>query len=619
MSTPLEEILSRLPIQGGSTVGGSSTYANYLPILNASGQLDSSFFASTIQHIWQPATQTARLALTANVGDIAIQQDTMYIYMLASSPASTNGNWQVLGVTGGVPFDNTHTSFTATNVQAAINELWDKTLATNVARTATALVTFNTGSAPFAVVGTTVVTNLNADLLDGQQGAYYLTADNLTGTLPTGVLGSGPYTTNIVGNLTGTATVATTATTATTALACSGNAASADVAAACSGNSATATLATNATYLQAADSSYQTGTFFQNPANLTGGYIPNAVFDATSHGILSDPTLHAAATTIAAGFMSAADKAKLDTIDASAAQPTDAFASITINGSPALAASTYSDALNFVSDSGLLAITADTSSGKTLHFNVEISGLLHSQLGNLTDGTLLLYDDHPQYVTVARNRTITAQHVFNPASSSPPFYLGTNAQGQLVGGLNAELLNGQYGSYYTNASNITTGTLGTSRLISGGNYPINITGIASGNVVLSGNSVVTGNITATNFIDTVLVGTGNRLVYTSSTGTLLTDQTIISGLIATNINAIITAGTDITSTLVGSTLTLNVVSDTAATASKLVKRDTSGNIAAVGLAVTQFVLPSTDGYHYLVTLSGSAGSVVWNINQVPLD
>lgn len=47
-----------------------------------------------------------------------------------------------------------------------------------------------TGTAPFTVASTTAVANLNADLLDGQHGSYYLTAGNLTGTLPSAVLGA---------------------------------------------------------------------------------------------------------------------------------------------------------------------------------------------------------------------------------------------------------------------------------------------------------------------------------------------------------------------------------------------------------------------------------------------
>jgi len=60
----------------------------------------------------------------------------------------------------------------------------------------------------------------------------------------------------------------------------------------------------------------------------------------------------------------------------------------------------------------------------------------HGELSGLGD------DDHPQYVHTTENRTITAVHTFNPTSASAPFLLGTNAQGQLVTGLNADLLDG---------------------------------------------------------------------------------------------------------------------------------------------------------------------------------
>jgi Major tropism determinant N-terminal domain len=50
--------------------------------------------------------------------------------------------------------------------------------------------TVATGSSPFVVSSTTKVDNLNADLLDGQSGDYYTTAGNLTGTIPSTVLGN---------------------------------------------------------------------------------------------------------------------------------------------------------------------------------------------------------------------------------------------------------------------------------------------------------------------------------------------------------------------------------------------------------------------------------------------
>jgi hypothetical protein len=50
--------------------------------------------------------------------------------------------------------------------------------------------TVATGSSPFVVASTTKVDNLNADLLDGQSRDYYTTAGNLTGTIPSTVLGN---------------------------------------------------------------------------------------------------------------------------------------------------------------------------------------------------------------------------------------------------------------------------------------------------------------------------------------------------------------------------------------------------------------------------------------------
>ena len=65
--------------------------------------------------------------------------------------------------------------------------------------------TLATGTAPFSVSSTTVVTNLNADLLDGQEGSYYLDAANFTGTLPNNFITLGTQTTgNYVATVAGT-------------------------------------------------------------------------------------------------------------------------------------------------------------------------------------------------------------------------------------------------------------------------------------------------------------------------------------------------------------------------------------------------------------------------------
>lgn len=60
------------------------------------------------------------------------------------------------------------------------------------ALTVTGQITSNVtnGTAPLVITSTTAVTNLNADLLDGQHGSYYTTAGNLSGTIPSSVLGN---------------------------------------------------------------------------------------------------------------------------------------------------------------------------------------------------------------------------------------------------------------------------------------------------------------------------------------------------------------------------------------------------------------------------------------------
>lgn len=64
--------------------------------------------------------------------------------------------------------------------------------------------------------------------------------------------------------------------------------------------------------------------------------------------------------------------------------------------------------------------------------------MAHSQLDGLTD------DGHSQYIHKDVARTITAIHTFNPAETAAPFILGAKAQGQVVTGLNADLLDGKH-------------------------------------------------------------------------------------------------------------------------------------------------------------------------------
>ena len=65
--------------------------------------------------------------------------------------------------------------------------------------------TLATGTAPMIIASTTAVSNLNADLLDGEHGAYYLDGANFTGTLPNNYVTLGTDTAgNYVATIAGT-------------------------------------------------------------------------------------------------------------------------------------------------------------------------------------------------------------------------------------------------------------------------------------------------------------------------------------------------------------------------------------------------------------------------------
>jgi hypothetical protein len=78
-------------------------------VANGVASLDSSGFIPSAQlpplakvTVSSAANQAARLALTAEPGDIAIQSDNGTTYVLASSPASTNGNWREISATAAI-------------------------------------------------------------------------------------------------------------------------------------------------------------------------------------------------------------------------------------------------------------------------------------------------------------------------------------------------------------------------------------------------------------------------------------------------------------------------------------------------------------------------------------
>ena len=87
------------------------------------------------------------------------------------------------GALGGLGDQADHTWAVTVDGTRALTGDWDagayeiraKTLESDVA----------TGTAPLTIASTTLVSNLNADLLDGQEGTYYLNADNHSYTVTT--------------------------------------------------------------------------------------------------------------------------------------------------------------------------------------------------------------------------------------------------------------------------------------------------------------------------------------------------------------------------------------------------------------------------------------------------
>ena len=84
-------------VKGDGSGVSIGTGSGNIPVLNGSGKLADSVIPSiAITDTFVVATQEAMLALTAQVGDVAIRTDVMKSFILQTSPATTVGNWQEL-------------------------------------------------------------------------------------------------------------------------------------------------------------------------------------------------------------------------------------------------------------------------------------------------------------------------------------------------------------------------------------------------------------------------------------------------------------------------------------------------------------------------------------------
>lgn len=556
-----EEILSRLAALGTTAVGGSSTYANQLPLLNSAGYLDASFYSSVIiAAVYTAADEAARLALSGlKPGDTVVQTSPAEAYILQSLPSSNPANWVLVGITDvanatAINYTAAHsggvlTGFSGTlfNALAAIDL---GKLSLSIANVLTAVHTFDTGAAPFAIGSTSagqLVTGLNAEKVGGANLASLRDATNLSaGTLSVDRL-TGTYAISITGN----AQTATNAVSATTAITAS-----------------TATSATEAAHAVEADHAdnadmaldsqklnNQLPAYYRNADNLNAGTLPAARFNDVSHGDRAGGTLHAVATDTVPGFMSAEDFCKLQTIEAGAEANNNAF--VTFEGTVgSTAAGTQTSTFKFDSASPELSITVSGGATAKATWEIDWSAVLHNSLGGLT-----LQDPHTQYVHKDNARTLTAVHTFNGAGV--PFIIGAAARGTTVDYLDADLLDGRHASFFQNAVNLTSGTIPVARLT--GTYDINITGTASGGLPVSG-GILAGPLTVPQLtigsLSGVLKAVGGLVSGSATTGDLPEGARLYftNDRVDARVAALIQNGTNITWTYDGGahTLTGNV-------------------------------------------------------------
>lgn len=111
--------------------------ANGVASLDANGLLPTAQLPPlAITDVFVVANQAARLALTAEKGDVAIQTDTGLTYILSTNSPSTNADWKILTAAGAVTSVNGQTgtvSLTTTNITEGTNLYFTDTRAKTAA------------------------------------------------------------------------------------------------------------------------------------------------------------------------------------------------------------------------------------------------------------------------------------------------------------------------------------------------------------------------------------------------------------------------------------------------------------------------------------------------------
>ena len=99
------------------------TAAGNVPVLGSDGKLNTSVIpALAITEVYECSSESAMLALKAQMGDFCIRTDINYVYILKKEPASTLANWTPIKIPGGVASVNGKTGSSITLTAADIRD-----------------------------------------------------------------------------------------------------------------------------------------------------------------------------------------------------------------------------------------------------------------------------------------------------------------------------------------------------------------------------------------------------------------------------------------------------------------------------------------------------------------
>lgn len=88
---------SKITGLGTAATKDTGSTAGNVVLVNSDGKIDENLLPSlAITEVYEVASQTAMLALDAQVGDVAIRTDESKTYILSSTPATTVDNWKLL-------------------------------------------------------------------------------------------------------------------------------------------------------------------------------------------------------------------------------------------------------------------------------------------------------------------------------------------------------------------------------------------------------------------------------------------------------------------------------------------------------------------------------------------